>query len=218
MQRRRDPEHRQIPRAFHDRQFRALDLRASAACPSSRERKIRHPFPRLLRRLRIQYRLRARLSVTFHVCVSSKVGISARSSTYVTSTPFAPGFQPRVVVHAQVPHGMPEAPPATKQNRKAAAGPGTSHLIQAYETCRYSDSRSDRIRKPYVTVVFSTPTDMNFDRTHRASDRPHILKPEATRAEVQQVCAEALQFEFASVCVNSFWVPLVAAELQRLAA
>lgn len=35
------------------------------------------------------------------------------------------------------------------------------------------------------------------------------------RSDVMQVCAEALQYEFASVCVNSFWVPMVAQELQR---
>lgn len=40
-----------------------------------------------------------------------------------------------------------------------------------------------------------------------------ILKPEATRTEVLKVCAEARQFGFASVCVNPYWVPLVAAEL-----
>jgi deoxyribose-phosphate aldolase len=41
-----------------------------------------------------------------------------------------------------------------------------------------------------------------------------ILKPEATRAEVLQVCAEARKYGFASVCVNPFWIPLVAAELK----
>ena len=41
-----------------------------------------------------------------------------------------------------------------------------------------------------------------------------ILKPEATRAEVLQICAEARKYEFASVCVNPYWVPLVAAELK----
>lgn len=54
---------------------------------------------------------------------------------------------------------------------------------------------------------------MNFDR-HVARLIDHtILKPEATRAEVRRTCAEALQYEFASVCVNPFWVPLVASEL-----
>lgn len=40
-----------------------------------------------------------------------------------------------------------------------------------------------------------------------------ILKPEATRADVLKVCREARQYNFASVCVNPYWVPLVTAEL-----
>jgi len=40
-----------------------------------------------------------------------------------------------------------------------------------------------------------------------------ILKPEATRADVQKVCREARQYNFASVCVNPYWVPLVRTEL-----
>ena len=41
-----------------------------------------------------------------------------------------------------------------------------------------------------------------------------ILKPEATRADVSKVCKEARQYQFASVCVNPYWVPLVRAELR----
>jgi deoxyribose-phosphate aldolase len=37
-----------------------------------------------------------------------------------------------------------------------------------------------------------------------------ILKPEATEAEVRKVCAEALKYGFASVCINPYWVPLAA--------
>ncbi|MDQ1471528.1 MAG: deoxyribose-phosphate aldolase [Bryobacterales bacterium] len=55
---------------------------------------------------------------------------------------------------------------------------------------------------------------MNFDRNIAHLIDHTILKPEATRSEVRQICAEALRFEFASVCVNSFWVPLVADELK----
>jgi len=40
-----------------------------------------------------------------------------------------------------------------------------------------------------------------------------ILKPEATRADVVKVCREARQYNFASVCVNPYWVSLVKAEL-----
>lgn len=54
---------------------------------------------------------------------------------------------------------------------------------------------------------------MNFDRNIARLIDHTILKPDATRGEVRQICADALRFEFASVCVNSFWVPLVAGEL-----
>jgi deoxyribose-phosphate aldolase len=40
-----------------------------------------------------------------------------------------------------------------------------------------------------------------------------ILKADATRADVVKVCGEARQYNFASVCVNPYWVPLVKAEL-----
>jgi len=40
-----------------------------------------------------------------------------------------------------------------------------------------------------------------------------ILKPEATRTDVIKVCREARQYNFASVCVNPYWVPLVRNEL-----
>jgi deoxyribose-phosphate aldolase len=55
---------------------------------------------------------------------------------------------------------------------------------------------------------------MNFDRTIARLIDHTILKPEAVREEVRNVCAEALQYEFASVCVNAFWASLVAAELK----
>lgn len=42
-----------------------------------------------------------------------------------------------------------------------------------------------------------------------------ILKPEATRADVERVCREALEQQFASVCVNSVFVPAVAALLKN---
>ena len=40
-----------------------------------------------------------------------------------------------------------------------------------------------------------------------------LLRPQAGRDEIVQVCREALEHRFASVCVNSFWIPVVAAEL-----
>src|SRR5437879_7866522 len=40
-----------------------------------------------------------------------------------------------------------------------------------------------------------------------------LLRPEATAADIRRICAEARQYNFASVCVNPYWVPLVKAEL-----
>ena len=37
-----------------------------------------------------------------------------------------------------------------------------------------------------------------------------LLKPDATRANIGELCREAAQFKFATVCVNPTWVPLSA--------
>jgi deoxyribose-phosphate aldolase len=55
---------------------------------------------------------------------------------------------------------------------------------------------------------------MNFDRSVARLIDHTILRPEAVRDDIRQVCAEALQFEFASVCANPFWAKLVAEELR----
>ena len=41
-----------------------------------------------------------------------------------------------------------------------------------------------------------------------------LLKPDATRAEIERLCAEAREFHFASVCVNPAWVALCASQLR----
>lgn len=40
-----------------------------------------------------------------------------------------------------------------------------------------------------------------------------LLKPEARAADIDRLCDEALEYNFAAVCVNSQWVPRVAARL-----
>lgn len=40
-----------------------------------------------------------------------------------------------------------------------------------------------------------------------------LLRADATRADILQLCREARDYNFASVCVNSYWVPIAAAEL-----
>ena len=41
-----------------------------------------------------------------------------------------------------------------------------------------------------------------------------MFKPDAVNSAYDQVCAEAVQYHFKSVCVNSSWVPYVAKKLQ----
>ena len=41
-----------------------------------------------------------------------------------------------------------------------------------------------------------------------------LLKPEATRSEVEKLCSEATTHRFAAVCVNPVWVPLCAERLR----
>src|ERR1700730_4091082 len=40
-----------------------------------------------------------------------------------------------------------------------------------------------------------------------------LLRADATRDDVAQLCREARQYNFASVCINPYWVPLASAEL-----
>ncbi|MCU1330677.1 MAG: deoxyribose-phosphate aldolase [Bryobacterales bacterium] len=54
---------------------------------------------------------------------------------------------------------------------------------------------------------------MSFDRTLAHLIDHTILRPDAVWADVAKLCSEARMFEFASVCVNGWWVPRVAAEL-----
>ncbi|MGO9271233.1 MAG: deoxyribose-phosphate aldolase [Terriglobia bacterium] len=41
-----------------------------------------------------------------------------------------------------------------------------------------------------------------------------LLRPEATQNQIERLCDEAARMGFAAVCVNPFWVPVVAAKLR----
>lgn len=41
-----------------------------------------------------------------------------------------------------------------------------------------------------------------------------LLRPNATRSEIEELCREALQLGFGAVCVNAAWVPLAAGRLR----
>jgi deoxyribose-phosphate aldolase len=66
-------------------------------------------------------------------------------------------------------------------------------------------------RGPQVQLAAWTPTA----GPRRVADFVDhtLLKAEATRADVQKLCAEARQHRFAAVCVNPVWVDLCAREL-----
>jgi deoxyribose-phosphate aldolase len=55
---------------------------------------------------------------------------------------------------------------------------------------------------------------VTMTRTELAAKIDHtILKPEATAGDVQQIIDQAIQFQFASVCVQPIWVATVARQL-----
>lgn len=49
--------------------------------------------------------------------------------------------------------------------------------------------------------------------SHKLFDHT-ILKADATKEQVEQICAEARKYEFASVCVNSYYTSLVRKQLE----
>ncbi|WEV39656.1 deoxyribose-phosphate aldolase [Lactobacillus sp. ESL0681] len=54
-----------------------------------------------------------------------------------------------------------------------------------------------------------------MDKTTLAKYLDHtLLKPNATKEDILKTCAEAKEYNTASVCVNSYWASLVAEELK----
>jgi deoxyribose-phosphate aldolase len=52
-----------------------------------------------------------------------------------------------------------------------------------------------------------------FDRQVAALIDHTLLRADATSADIRKVCKEAREYQFASVCVNPYWVAMVASEL-----
>ena len=98
------------------------------------------------------------------------------------------------------------------------------------ETCQATPARSIRGRPCSIRAIteeviayLSGPRVRGYGRTGNRRPRPRLaadavaalidhtlLKPDATRSEVELLCREAVQFGFASVCVNPWYVPLAA--------
>jgi deoxyribose-phosphate aldolase len=68
---------------------------------------------------------------------------------------------------------------------------------------------SQTLRAPPTPFIPVTPARLLEDKRSLAAVIDHtLLKPEATSAEIEKLCEEALSYGFASVCINPCWVRL----------
>lgn len=65
---------------------------------------------------------------------------------------------------------------------------------------------------PRITPAQARPVDLNVIPIARLVDHT-LLKPEATPQQIERLCDEALEFQFAAVCVHSGFVGRVAVRL-----
>ena len=97
---------------------------------------------------------------------------------------------------------------AAQRGAKAAA-PCTCHSVRA-------DCCPDRLR----AVVDAGATRLGLHATAGATTGVSamidhtLLKPDATRSEIEKLCREAAEFHFATVCINPVWVATAAARLR----
>jgi deoxyribose-phosphate aldolase len=116
----------------------------------------------------------------------------------------------------------PDAPAAAPARPAAASTPATEpHDAATCERCRTFGNSA--VRGPEETralvaagasrVVATVGYCPASDGLASLIDHT-LLKAEATREEIETLCREALQFCFASVCVNPSWVPLCAERLR----
>ncbi|NKB90237.1 MAG: deoxyribose-phosphate aldolase [Acidobacteria bacterium] len=70
------------------------------------------------------------------------------------------------------------------------------------DVARIVDAGADRVGLAICSPPFDDAITPLIDHT--------LLKPEATENQVRQLCGEAVEYGFASVCVNPWFVPLIA--------
>lgn len=64
-----------------------------------------------------------------------------------------------------------------------------------------------------ATLVSQAAPAMSWQAAANMIDHT-LLKPEASREQIEKLCREAARFDFASVCVNAHWIPVCAAILR----
>lgn len=67
-------------------------------------------------------------------------------------------------------------------------------------------SNESIVKRPYNNLILTGP------QLARMIDHT-ILKPDSTEEQIIEICEEAVEFNFATVCINPSWVPLAAKEL-----
>jgi deoxyribose-phosphate aldolase len=90
---------------------------------------------------------------------------------------------------------------ATEQRRLVPPLPEVHGTWQDETALKLSLGEADRVGTD-GTVKGSPPSNVARLIDHT------LLKPDATRAELVKLCEEARTYKFASVCVNTMWVPL----------
>jgi deoxyribose-phosphate aldolase len=102
-------------------------------------------------------------------------------------------------------------------NRDALVEAVTREVIAAlstrYDVCDTGEKVREVVANGVDRVAFhgeaaEVPLDMARYIDHT------LLKPEATAAEIDQLCREAAQYRFASVCINPTWVKRAAENLR----
>ena len=82
-------------------------------------------------------------------------------------------------------------------------------MLEKLNNKNFIDSFIDENKKALISL------NREYSDSDIASMIDHtILKPEATSADVKKICAEALQYKFASVCVNSCYASFVTEQLK----
>ncbi len=103
----------------------------------------------------------------------------------------------------------------TREVLTAIAGQAWDDYLECVGDCAAHSSEKVRsviaagaARVSYVGNGADVPTDLAGFIDHT------LLKPEASAAEVDRMCDEAMEYQFASVCVNPAWAKRVAERLR----
>ena len=98
---------------------------------------------------------------------------------------------------------------ASSASGGSAAGPRPADLSSALERMIGAGAARFGLRAdktgPADACALAPPLARLIDHT--------VLKPDTTEAQIRELCAEAREYCFASVCVSPVWVPVAAAEL-----